>query len=143
VEKVIRELRLEARTVDRPDRADAILALSSRSEDGRLRRIVETTALPLHLVKKNTTAQLRRLLQEVFVVLPGSDRHEVEEALREARAGAARALSEGVAVELGPRPARLRKLQHRAVIRSNLVAKSIGSEPLRHLVIHPDQSRAR
>src|SRR5690606_20284857 len=119
---------------------DAIVALRSRAEDGRLRRIVETTELPLHLVKKNTTAQIRRLLQDVFAVVPGSDRNEVEDALGEARAGVDRALSEGVEVALSPRPARLRRLQHRVVVRRQLMAESIGSEPQRHLVIHPDTS---
>ncbi|MBN1238417.1 MAG: AAA family ATPase [Gammaproteobacteria bacterium] len=142
VDKAIRELRVEARTVNRPERADAIVALRSRSEDGRLRRIIETTGLPLHLVKKNTTAQIRRLLQDVFAVVPGSDRADVEAALGEARAGVDRAISEGVAVELAPQPARLRRLQHRIVVRRQLMAESIGSEPRRHLVIHPAGSEA-
>lgn len=137
LERVIRELRLEARTVNSPERADIIVALRSRSGDGRLRRILGATELPLHLVKKNTTAQLRRLLRDTFTVVRGADQDEVEDALREARSGVQRALKEGVVVELAPRPARLRKLQHRVVVRQHLVAESTGSEPRRHLVIHP------
>src|SRR5690606_8987573 len=54
VEKVLRELRLDARTVDRPEYADAIIALKARADDGRLGRILEATSVPLHLVKRNT-----------------------------------------------------------------------------------------
>lgn len=140
LDKVIRELRLQARTVNRPERADAIVALRSRSDDGRLRRIVATTGLPLHRVKKNTTAQLRRLLEDVFAVVPGAEQDDVDAALREAREGVERAVSEGVEVALAPRPARLRRLQHRVVVRRHLMAESIGSEPLRHLVIRPEDS---
>src|SRR5690606_36120162 len=43
IDKVLRELSVDARTVDRPDRADAVIALRSRADDGRLRRIVEAT----------------------------------------------------------------------------------------------------
>jgi len=141
LEKVIRELRLDARTVGRPERADAIVALRSRMDDGRFRRIVAATGLPVHAVKRSTTAQLRRLLQDVFAVLPGSDEEDVEEALREALAGADRAASEGVTVELAPRPARLRRLQHRVIVRQHLTAESVGSEPRRRLVIHPGGSK--
>src|SRR5690606_19404254 len=137
IDKVLRELSVDARTVDRPDRADAVIALPSRADDGRLRRIVEATGLPVYLVRKNTAAQMRRLLQDVFALLPGSESDEVEDALGEAEAGADRAISEGVPVALSPRPPRLRRLQHRLILRRQLLAESIGSEPERHLVIHP------
>jgi len=137
IDKVLRELSVDARTVDRPDRADAVIALRSRADDGRLRRIVEATGLPVYLVRKNTAAQMRRLLQDVFALLPGSESDEVEDALGEAEAGADRAISEGVPVALSPRPPRLRRLQHRLILRRQLLAESIGSEPERHLVIHP------
>ena len=38
---------------------------------------------------------------------------------------------------LSPRPSRLRKLQHKLVTRYHLETVSLGSEPLRHLVIYP------
>lgn len=137
IEKVLRDLRLDARTVDEPEHADAIIALRARAEDGRLKRILEMTGQPLYLVKRNTTAQIRRLLHDVFALVPGSERSEVDAALGEAEAGVERAINEGIEVELSPRPARLRRLQHRLIMRRQLVAESIGSEPQRHLVIHP------
>ncbi len=139
LERVIRELRLDVRTVSRPDRADAIIALRGRTDDGRLRRLVADTGLPLHMARKNTSAQLRRVLQDLFSVLPGSTREDVDAALHEARAGVARARRDGVEVALSPRSARLRRLQHRVVVREQMVAQSRGSEPHRHLVIQPHE----
>ncbi len=66
VERVIRSFRFDARTVANPERADMVLALRSRSDDARLRRILDSYGLPLHCIKKNTTAQIRRLLNHVF-----------------------------------------------------------------------------
>jgi stage III sporulation protein SpoIIIAA len=138
VERVIRELRLEARTVSRPERADAVVALRGRADDVRLQRILGATGLPLRLVKKGTTSQLRRLLRDMFAIVPGADDEEVAEALEEAQAGVRRAMEDGVTVELAPRPPRLRRLQHREVSRHQMVAESVGSEPERRLVIRPD-----
>ncbi len=63
VERVLRDLRLNVRTVPRAENADIIIALRSRAGDPRLQRLLSITEAPLHLVRKNTTAQIRRLLQ--------------------------------------------------------------------------------
>lgn len=139
LERAIRELRLDVRTVMRPERADAVVALRGRAGDGRLKRVLAETGLPLHLVRKNTTAQLRRVLQDIFSVLPGSNRADVEAALHEARTAVARARNEGIEVALSPRSARLRRLQHRVVVREQMIAESRGREPARHLVIYPGE----
>jgi len=137
VERVIRDLDLDVRTVRRPEQANMVVALRARADDPSLQRIVQSTGAPLHLVKKNTTAQIRRLLQSVFNILKDREDDEVNAAVREAEAAVQRVKSEGVAVALAPHGASLRKLQHRIVVRYRLVAESVGSEPLRHLVIHP------
>ena len=139
VERVIRDLRLDARTVSRPEQANLIIALRSRADDNRLQRIVQATGLPLHLVKKNSTAQIRRLLQKALHVVQGMDEDDVNEAVRETEAAVQRVFEEGVPVELPPRSASLRQLQHRIAVRHHLVAESVGSEPKRHLVIYPHE----
>ncbi|HHM05778.1 MAG TPA: hypothetical protein ENJ19_08545 [Gammaproteobacteria bacterium] len=50
-------------------------------------------------------------------------------------------LAQQLIVTLKPRPATLRRLQHRIVARHQLVAESEGNEPQRRLVIHPRQTR--
>lgn len=137
VERVLRDLRLDARTVSRPERANFIITLRARASDARLRRLVEPTGVPVHVVKKNTTAQIRRLLQNVLNVVHGAGDAEVDATVRETERAIQRVLEDGIAMELAPRPASLRKLQHRIVARHRLVAQSVGSEPDRHLVIQP------
>lgn len=137
VERVLRDLRVDARTVNRPERANLILTLRARASDPRLQRLTETTGIPVHVVKKNTTAQIRRLLQNVLNVVYGAGDDEVDATVRETEHAIQRVLEDGVAMALTPRPASLRKLQHRIVARHSLIAESVGSEPDRHLVIQP------
>jgi stage III sporulation protein SpoIIIAA len=137
LERVIRDQRLNARATSRPENADLVIALRSRADDTRLRRVLERTGLPLHVIKHNSSAQMRKLLQNVFNVMHGVDDAEVKDAVREAEHAIQRVLNEGIAISLAPRRAMLRKLQHRMISRYHLVAQSEGREPMRHLVIQP------
>ncbi len=136
VARVLRDLRLDSKLVERPENADLILALKARSNDGRIRRAAEK-GIQVQTVKRNSTSQMRRLLQSLFVPPEGVDEEEVREAVQEVEHAIKRVMSEGVAVPLAPRRPAVRKLQHRMVVRYHLDAESIGSEPSRHLVIHP------
>ena len=136
VSRVIRDLRLDAHLVERPENADLILALKARANDGRVRRAAEK-GISVQGVKRNSTAQMRRLLQGLFVPPEGMDEEEVREAVKEAEFAIQRVMSEGIAVALAPRRPSVRKLQHRMAVRYHLDAESVGSEPARHLIIHP------
>jgi stage III sporulation protein SpoIIIAA len=137
LERVIRDLKLDARTVNRPEQATLVVARRARADDPHLRQVVAQTGAPVHVVKKNTTAQIRRLLEKVFSVLKGLEDEEVDTALQEAENAAHRVLTEGEPVALPPHSGPVRQLQHEVAVRYDLVAESVGSEPLRHLVIHP------
>ncbi|WP_347257658.1 R3H domain-containing nucleic acid-binding protein [Methylocaldum sp.] len=137
VERVIRDLHLEARTVRYPDQADLVVTLRAREDDASLKRIVQGGQLPVHAVKKNTTAQIRQLLRSLFHIVPGDKQDEVGEMVRETERAVQQVKAEGVMAELSPRSAALRQMQHRIVTRHGLVAESIGCEPHRHLVIYP------
>lgn len=138
LERVIRDLQVEARVVGRIEWADMILALRARSSDAQLKRILKDTDLPVHLVKNNSTAQIKHSLQSLFFVFNGMDDDEVRDAARETEFAIQRVLSEGAEVALTPRRAALRRMQHRMIARYNLHAESVGSEPARHLVIQPE-----
>jgi len=139
LDKVIRMLPINARTVSRAERADMIIALRSRREDNRLQALVDDSDAALHLVKRNSTAQLRRLLTDIFNIIPGEDQDQVDTAAREAEAAAEKARREGYPVALTPYPAAIRRMQHRIAMRYQLVAESVGSDPHRHLVIQPPE----
>jgi stage III sporulation protein SpoIIIAA len=137
IDRVLRDMRLEAVVTNKPDRAHLVLALRARADEPRLRRMVQATGLPVFSVKKNTTSQLRRVLRDLFHVVYGMENVEVDEAVRETENAIQKAIDEGVVVELSPRPPSVRKLQHRVASRHRVIAESVGSEPKRHLVIYP------
>lgn len=136
MDRVVRELRLDVRVVERPASADMIIALRARAGDARLRRMAEE-GTPVHILKHNTSAQLRRLMQQLFLVTREADEDEVRDAIIEAEHAIQRVQGERVEVALAPRRPQLRRLQHRLVTRYHLSAESVGSEPTRHLVILP------
>jgi stage III sporulation protein SpoIIIAA len=135
LERVIRSLRLNARTVGGPEQADLIIALRSRSDDLRLRRIMEGGGASVHFIKRNTANEMRRLLERTFHVLEGIEGDEVQEVVAETEQAIRRVLEEGVVVALTPRRPALRKMQHRLIAGRGLLAESTGREPHRHLVI--------
>jgi len=137
VERVIRSLGLDARTVGGPEQADVILALRSRGEDHRLRRIRELGTAQIHFIKRNTANEMRRVLERPFHVLDGVAEDEIQEVVAETELAIRRVLEEGVEVALLPRRAVLRKMQHRLIAGRGLLAESTGREPDRHLVIRP------
>ena len=137
IDRVIRDMRLEAVVTNKLDRAHLIMALRTREEEPRLRRMVQASGLPVFAVKKNTTSQLRRLLRDIFNVVYGMENAEMDEVVRETENAIQKAIDEGVIVELSPRPPTIRKLQHRIASRHKVLAESVGSEPKRHLVIYP------
>lgn len=135
--RVLRDLGVRARVVDRPEEADVIFALEARSEDNRVRRVAERRGIPVRTVKRNSSSQMRRALQSHFHLVGGVEQDVVHEAVDEVEHAVNRVMKEGVAVALAPRDAAVRRLQHRIVTRYHLVAESIGTEPMRHLIIQP------
>jgi nucleotidyltransferase/DNA polymerase involved in DNA repair len=137
LERASRDLELDIRIVPRVESADLIIALRSRAEDLGLKKITRLSDAPLHYIKRNTTAEMRRLLQRIFNLVQGVDDEEVREALEETEQAARMVLEGGVEVALLSRRPALRKVQHRYVSSLGLVAQSVGREPDRHLVIYP------
>jgi hypothetical protein len=122
--------------VEDPDRAHLVLALRARAQD-RILREVAARGVEIHTVKKNSSAEMRRVLRTLFGVVPGVEEELVREAVTEVEHAIARVLADQVPVSLAPRPPALRKMQHRLVSRHHLEAASAGQEPFRHLVIYP------
>jgi stage III sporulation protein SpoIIIAA len=139
LERVIRSLGLNARTVGGPEQADLVLALRARGDDPRLKRMMEGSGASLHFIKRNTANEMRRLLERTFHVLEGIEGDELQEMLQETEAAIEMVLAEELEVALTPRRPALRKVQHRLISSRGLLAESVGKEPQRHLVISPVQ----
>ncbi|RKG59218.1 AAA family ATPase [Corallococcus sp. CA054B] len=137
LERVLRDLPVEAVVVGRPENAEVVLTLRSRANSPRLRRAAERVGARVLAIKRNSATEIRRALRMEFHLLEGVDPADVHAAVADAEEAIQRVLSEGISLPLAPRPSRLRKLQHTLVVKNHLEAVSVGSEPVRHLVIYP------
>ena len=122
-------------TVDSVEDADCVLTLRPyyRRRSGPLRR-AEERAIPVYVLRNNTTAQMERQLQAMR-----ADEMELDPqsaALREAEEAIGSLLHGGASsVELSPQNAYIRRLQHEIAGRSGLNSTSRGQEPFRRLTI--------
>jgi stage III sporulation protein SpoIIIAA len=139
LERVIRSMGLNARTVGGPEQADLVLALRSRSDDLRLQRMMQGSGASLHFIKRNTANEMRRLLERTFHVLEGVEGEELHEMVAETEDAIRHVLAHREEVTLTPRRPALRKMQHRIIAGRGLLAQSTGKEPQRHLVIRPPE----
>ena len=134
------------------DEADAVVALRSQiKHHSRLRNVAKERHVPIYTVKSNTIPQVTRVFRQILNLddpnIPeptdlrlfskaGSD-DEIE-ALEEARLAVEQiVIPQGQPVELLPRSAKVRKMQHELIEHYHLQSDSFGDEPNRRLRIYP------
>lgn len=147
LERVIKTLNLPADVVKTIEDADAILALRSYARAGaKIYSLAEAKQIPVYVVKSNNMPQIQKALREalhldteiVSLADTGADiLDETEIALEEARQAITMVMNRQEPIELAPRKAYIRRLQHQLVERFNLSSRSIGDEPMRRLRILP------
>jgi hypothetical protein len=145
LERVIEKLRATAVIVSDIDRADLILILKSQEkrQPGSIRE-AEARGTPRYVLKSNTTTQMENFLRSIFPSLPEDVMNEDEAAgVSEARAAVEAIRVHGRPVELSPQNSRVRRLQHLLAEQSGVRSQSIGMEPNRRVIIHPEQSYFR
>lgn len=135
LERAIRERGASAVICNDLQQADAIIAIRStyQSRPAKLRDIgrpIQTV-----VVKSNTFSQIANALDEVLKESGGGDREA--EAMDEAMQAIETVLHTGRPVDLAPRDARLRKMQHHLAESKRLASESVGEEPQRRLRILP------
>ena len=152
VEQVIQTMNLPIVLTKDLDGADAVLALRSHIKNhSKLRHIAKSRQLAIHTVKSNSMPQIIRALQRLLRMDEGGleepinlnlfsrsgDEDELE-ALEEARLAVEQiVIPKGQPVELLPRSAKVRKMQHELVEHYRLKSSSFGEEPNRRLRIYP------
>lgn len=152
VEQVIQTLNLPIVLTKDMDSADAILALRSHLKShSKLRQMAKTRQVSIYTVKSNSVPQIIRSLQRVLHIddtgveepvnlnlfSRSGDEDELE-ALEEARLAVEQiVIPKGQPVELLPRSAKVRKMQHELVEHYRLKSSSFGDEPNRRLRIYP------
>ncbi|MDF5719899.1 MAG: AAA family ATPase [Rhizonema sp. PD37] len=152
LEQVIDVLNLQVELTKDMDTADAVLALRSHVKNhAKLRQMAKARHVPIHMIKSSTIPQisraLRRLLNledpdfpddsELQLFLHNGSDDEMD-ALEEARLAVEQiVIPKGQPVELLPRSASVRKMQHELVEHYRLKSHSFGDEPNRRLRIYP------
>jgi hypothetical protein len=150
LEEALETLSLPIVLTQELDSADAILALRAHlRKHSNLRRMASERQLPIHMIKANTIAQIARTLRacvgmdepdtidESFFGISGDGEDDID-ALEEARLAVEQiVIPLGQPVELLPRDAKGRQMQHELVEHYRLKSLSFGNEPNRRLRIYP------
>lgn len=132
--------------------AQAVLALRSHVRNhSKLKTLAKSRQLPIYTVKSNTIPQITRALQRLLDIDPRDQSEAIDlslftrqgkddelEALEEARLAVEQiVIPKGQPVELLPRSAKIRKMQHELAEHYRLKSLSFGDEPNRRLRIFP------
>ena len=138
LEQAIRELQLPVIVARDIDEADVVMTLRSEyRQKGPTIRDAESRALPVYVLKANTTIQMQASLTSVFSL----EVDPRQAALLETEEAIGMVVREAQAVELAPQSAYIRRLQHQMAERANLVSRSRGREPYRRVRLYPDEVR--
>jgi|UniRef100_A0A7V3YH48 stage III sporulation protein AA len=137
MQRAIAQAKAPLEIVDDLNRADLVLTLKSRyRKRGSKIREAENRGIPVHVVRSNTYNQIQKFVHDLFGYSETSPESE-DSGLLEAERAARQVLRLGEPVELSPRNAFVRRLQHKIAERYNLFSQSIGEEPFRRVVIYP------
>lgn len=151
LDQVLEFLKLPVVLTKDIESADAVIALRSQVKNhSKLRQMAKSKDVPIHVVKSNTLPQITRTLERLLDLDPttaegidfemltkGSSEDEIE-ALEEARLAVEQiVIPKGQPVELLPRPAKVRRMQHELAEHYRLKSNSFGEEPNRRLRIYP------
>ncbi|MGB5975250.1 MAG: R3H domain-containing nucleic acid-binding protein, partial [Nodosilinea sp.] len=150
LERVIQTLHMPVVVTKDLDSADAVLALRSHAKaQAKLKHMAQGRQVPVHLIKSNSIPQITRALQRMLDMddnpaavdlglFSHSGGDDELEALEEARLAVEQiVIPNGQPVELLPRSARIRKMQHELAEHYRLKSLSCGEEPNRRLRIYP------
>ena len=152
LEQVIEVLNLPVVLTKDLDSADAVLALRSHIKNhSKLRNLAKLRQIPIYAVKSSTVPQITRILRQLLNLddpkspeatnlrlFAGSGNDDELEALEETRLAVEQiVIPKGQPVELLPRSAKVRKMQHELVEHYRLQSDSFGEEPNRRLRIYP------
>ena len=146
LQRAIQNSRVAASVVDDLEQADVVLTLKSQ-EKRQPKRLQEARArgMPFYSIRHNTATQMELFLAEVGHRSDGGNHrlhkqdrsHHTEMARTEAEAAIHEVMASGRPVELAPRNAYLRRVQHELAGLYELDSESKDIEPYRRVIIYP------
>ena len=152
LEQSIQTLHMPVRITKDIDLADSVLALRSHVRNrSKIQQLAKARSIPIHSIKSNTLPQITRALRRILQIdePPSTPETDLEsfmfgdsedqlEALEEARLAVEQiVIPKSQPVELLPRSASIRRMQHELVEHYQLTSKSFGEEPNRRIRIYP------
>jgi stage III sporulation protein SpoIIIAA len=151
-EQIAQTLHLPIVITREVDSADVVLALRTQIRNhSKVRHIAESRRIPIHSIKSSTLPQITRALRRMLHIDESptdamtdlqmfgyGDSEDEIEALEEARLAVEQiVIPKGQPVELLPRSATIRKMQHELIEHYHLRSVSFGTEPNRRLRVYP------
>ncbi len=147
LERVIRNLQLPGMVCRTIDEAGVIFALKNYAKVGaKILELAKKHKIPLYIVKNNTIDGIQNALKELFpdlisdFIIEEIEKKKVDDvqnALEEVRGAISMVMDTEKSIDLSPRNAEIRKLQHELVEEYKLDSLSIGQEPKRRIRIFP------
>jgi len=137
IEQIAKEMRLSLDTVG--SLSDASLFITSKSYYRRKPQKVkdaEAANLPIYVLKSNTPAQIRQLLETTYPAAGAEKADRFKVALGEAEEAVTKVKGGQETVELSPQSAYIRRLQHLIAQRNALSSQSTGKDPNRRVRIY-------
>ncbi len=132
-----RELSLPVIVTTEVEESDIVFTLRSyyRKRPAAL-GVAEQKGIPIYVLRSNTVVQMQKYLAELFGLAIEED--PFTKAMEEAENAIARVTSGANAVDLSPQNAYVRRKQHELARQFNLLSRSLGKEPRRHVQIYQD-----
>lgn len=147
LERVISSLEIPAIIARTIDEAGVIFALKNYAKQGaKIIELAKKRKIPLYVVKNNTIEGIQNALKDLFPdmvnphIIEEIEKRIIEEeqsALEETREAINAVMNTEKTIDLKPRNAQIRKMQHELVEEYKLDSLSIGQEPQRRVRIFP------
>jgi len=137
MEQIAKEMHLSPEIVSNLNEAN-LFVTSKGYYRRRLQKVKDAEAanLPIHVLKSNTPAQIRQLLETISPAEGTGKADRFKVALSEAQEAVTRVKGGQETVELSPQSAYIRRLQHLIAERNALSSKSTGKDPNRRVRIY-------
>jgi len=137
MEQIAKEMHLSPEIVSNLNEAN-LFVTSKGYYRRRLQKVKDAEAanLPIHVLKSNTPAQIRQLLETISPAEATGKADRFKVALSEAQEAVTRVKGGQETVELSPQSAYIRRLQHLIAERNALSSKSTGKDPNRRVRIY-------
>ncbi len=140
LEQAVRELGLPVMLVRDADESDVVITLRNYyKQKPPALRDAEERGVPIFVLKSNTMVQMESALTSIYSL----EVDPRDAALREVEEAIGLVNEQAKPVELSPQNAYIRRLQHQAAERANLISHSRGREPYRRVRLYPDSAAPR